>query len=142
MELNLTALIPLNSGIKLHEMRTFLSLAILLLALPNASFAAEPPRSSQRAFKGVELYSWPVDGRWHFSLCPGTNRSKTFAEISTRCHSISGVSALKANLAKLAVGESVFWSSPFPNLSVPPKAIVNDVLDFAKAHHVNLAVAK
>jgi hypothetical protein len=30
-----------------------------------------------QSMKGWELYSWPVDGEWHYTLAVGTNRGKT-----------------------------------------------------------------
>ena len=35
------------------------------------------------SMKGYELYSWPVEDEWHFTLITGTNRLKTVEEITS-----------------------------------------------------------
>ncbi|MFA5451414.1 MAG: hypothetical protein WC231_05450, partial [Dehalococcoidales bacterium] len=36
-----------------------------------------------RGFKGYELYSWPKEEKWMFTLITGTNRTKTVKELTT-----------------------------------------------------------
>jgi len=73
------------------------------------------PQSGQRlqtaALKGVELYSWRTAEGPRFALLWGTNRSKTEREIKSPTCALSGVSELKASLARLAAGELVSWSN-------------------------------
>ncbi|MEO7728445.1 MAG: hypothetical protein ABIS45_14415 [Burkholderiales bacterium] len=125
-------------------MRIALLIAIVLLALPIAGCAVKSSRNTQPLFKGVELYSWTdsATGSWQFSLCEGTNRKKALAEITHKCKAIRGVSSLKEHLAALAIGESVFWSSSYPELTFPREPIVRDLIDHAAAHQVKLLVAK
>jgi len=67
--------------------------------------------------KGWELYSWPVDGEWHFTLAPGTNRAKTVDEITAKSAArgdpalvdVVGVDALATVLGRLAPGTDVLW---------------------------------
>lgn len=115
---------------------------MFLLLLPTAARVAEPLRSTRSMFKGVELYSWTnlEDDSWRYSICEGTNRIKILVEITDGCRVFHDVPSLKAYLAGLAVGESVFWSIPYPELSLPPEPIVRDLVVDAAAHQVNLRV--
>jgi hypothetical protein len=78
--------------------------------------------------KGYELYSWPLDGEWQFVLLTGTNRLKTFAEVSSSDGVVQGVEALKGELARLPEGESVFWSAwRVAGTHMPPDGMVDAV---------------
>jgi hypothetical protein len=69
--------------------------------------------------KGYELYSWPEDSQWHFTLITGTNRNKTLEEIISNVNIISedgwvqihvvGVDAIKHVLSRLPQNEEIFW---------------------------------
>jgi hypothetical protein len=84
-----------------------------------------------RSMKGWELYSWQMQGEWHFSLVVGTNRLKTFEEISSPEVSVEGIEALKMELDKLARGEQVFWLvQRVPGAARPP----DEMLDAIHAH--------
>lgn len=61
--------------------------------------------------KGYELYSWKVKGKWHYSLLSGTNRVKSFDEITTNRTIRVGDAALKSELKNLPKGEEVFWTA-------------------------------
>jgi hypothetical protein len=85
------------------------------IATPTPTPAPPLPRS----MKGYELYSWPANGQWHFTLITGTNRLKTVEEITTgedlltadgwvRIH-VQGVDAIQAVLGRIPPGEWVFW---------------------------------
>ncbi len=119
-------------------------IAILLVGLPLSGSPTEPLRSARSMFKGVELYSWTnsVDGSALYSICQGTNRTKILVEIIDECRLFHDVPSLKAYLAGLAVGESVFWSIPYPDLALPPAAVVREIVEFAAAHQVSLFVAE
>jgi len=95
-------------------------------------------------FKGAELYSWKVSSNssWRFSLCVGTNRNKTLAEIRHKCHTMRSLSSLKTRLSKLAVGEYVMWSSPYPELMLPPDPILQEVAAHAVSQQIKLTIAK
>jgi hypothetical protein len=72
------------------------------------------------SMKGYELYSWRVKGRWHYSVIPGTNRSKDYGEITGPQSERIGIAALKAALKKLPKGETVFWmSAAHPGIEKP-----------------------
>ena len=64
--------------------------------------------------KGYELYSWLVDGHWNYSLLPGTNRLKSYGEITAPAVVRRDTAGLKAELRKLQKGEEVVWMSDAP----------------------------
>jgi hypothetical protein len=68
-------------------------------------------QNSARPMKGYELYSWKVKGRWHYSIHPGTNRAKSYEEITSREAERVGTEAIKEELKKIPKGEEVFWMS-------------------------------
>ena len=71
------------------------------------------------SMKGYELYSWPEDSQWHFTLITGTNRNKTLEEIISNANIISedgwvhihvvGVDAIKTVLSRLPQNEEILW---------------------------------
>ena len=85
----------------------------IVLAYPAASFyRGEDPRNNPvvinslrqagklitvpdnplpHSFKGYEIYSWPQDNLWHYTLITGTNRDKTVQEIITGNNTVSGL---------------------------------------------------
>jgi hypothetical protein len=77
---------------------------VLLVAL---AVSAQP----SQGMKGYELYSWKVKGRWHYTVLAGTNRAKSYEEITSPDNQRSGVAALKAELEKLPRGAELFWMS-------------------------------
>jgi hypothetical protein len=69
---------------------------IVLIALAGCAPA--------QAMKGYELYSWKVKGRWHYALLAGTNRAKSYDEITAQATARAGMAALQAELKKLPRG--------------------------------------
>jgi hypothetical protein len=64
--------------------------------------------------KGYELYSWKIKNHWYYSLLPGTNRSKSYEEITADDVVCRDAAGLKAALQKLPRGEVVVWMSDAP----------------------------
>lgn len=93
------------------------------------------------AMKGYELYSWQVEGQWHFTLITGTNREKELEEIISDENgvtpdgwvriSVQGVDAVQRLLSGLPPGEEIFWlvlrSGPPFVISLPPQEIIDTV---------------
>jgi hypothetical protein len=77
-------------------------------------------QTNQQSMKGYELYSWKIKGHWYYSLLPGTNRSKTYEEITAPERVKRGESDLKSELQKLPKGEEVFWRSDAPQGIIKP----------------------
>ena len=86
-----------------------------LTTMPSATTVDRLPHS----MKGYELYSWPEDSQWHFTLITGTNRNKTLEEIISNVNIISedgwvqihvvGVDAIKHVLSRLPQNEEILW---------------------------------
>jgi len=86
----------------------------LLIAIPASSF------SPQSAGKGYELYSWRQNGAWYYSLLPGTNRAKSYDEITSAAVARKGSKAIKKDLEKLSKGEQIFWRTDMhPGIAKP-----------------------
>src|SRR5689334_46399 len=77
---------------------------VLLVALAAMAQASQ-------AMKGYELYSWKVKGRWHYAVLAGTNRAKSYEEITSPETERPGIAALQAELKKLPRGAELFWMS-------------------------------
>jgi len=103
-------------------------------------------RSTQTAFKGMELYSWQSEnGEWQYAVLVGTNRNKTLDEIQAALLDLHDV---KVAIAQLAVGESLFWmnsvydtsSGQTVNLPFPPDKVINELKEFAREKQVDLFI--
>ena len=91
--------------------------------------------------KGYELYSWKSRGEWYFSLLIGTNRLKTFSEVSSPKIRVRGVRALKARLNQLAASEELTWSAGLVSRTVlPPEQIVDEVKRYCERRGIVLRV--
>ena len=69
--------------------------ASLLFGCCQASLAQSRDATLPHSMKGYELYSWKSRGEWLFSLLIGTNRLKTFREVSSRKIRVPGVRAAR-----------------------------------------------
>ena len=102
-------------------------------------------RLNEKAFKGIELYSYQnEDGDWAFSVLPGTNRAKFIEEGKSGSLDLD---QLEECFCKLAVGEHVFWmdlsktvqeESEKATFPFPPNALVQQVLDLANNCEIEL----
>jgi len=108
------------------------------------------------SMKGWELYSWPAGNDWHYSIMVGTNRTKTYAEVtstetsSVHLISVIGIDTLKIVLAKFPEDEYITWigtgwlqsswSGDYGNLQLPPKNIIDQVTLYCNQKKLNLQV--
>ena len=99
-------------------MRRQIIAVVLALVAARAACAQE----SQAGMKGYELYSWKSRGKWHYSLLAGTNRSKTYDEITSGKTVLVGDTALERELKKLGRGHEVFWHADAPSSVEMPRA--------------------
>jgi hypothetical protein len=129
-----------------HGFFTLLVILFLFSLVSCDSSEGELTRSTEKAFKGMELYSWQGDdGQWSYAILFGTNRIKSSDEVLSHPLDIEGV---KEGLCKLAPGEQVFWRSGEWSLSngeeldleTPPQEIVNQVIDHAADCDVDLFI--
>jgi hypothetical protein len=112
-----------------------------------------------RSMKGYELYSWPEDSQWHFTLITGTNRNKTLEEIISNEDFISeagwiqiqvvGVDAIKAVLNRVPKNEFIVWlagirSELAPqssvNITLPEKPTIDTIKESAEGLSLNLQI--
>ena len=105
------------------------------------SAALAPEASPTRSMKGYELYSWQMQGQWTFALVVGTNRIKTYDEISAPEVHVQGLEALKRELDKLPRGEQVLWTAHrVPNTALPPDEIVDDIQAHCRQRGIQLEI--
>src|SRR5207237_5443923 len=120
---------------------TIMAVASLLLGCCQASLAQSRDATLPHSMKGYELYSWKSRGEWHFSLLIGTNRLKTFSEVSSPKVRVRGVRALKGRLNQLAGGEELTWSAGLvPRTVLPPEEIVDEVKSYCEKRGIVLRV--
>lgn len=117
-----------------------------LTTMPSATTVDKLPHS----MKGYELYSWPEDSQWHFTLITGTNRNKTLEEIISNANIISedgwvhihvvGIDAIKTVLSRLPQNEEILWlarlrSEQTPqggvNITLPTGLIIDTIKEHA-----------
>jgi hypothetical protein len=96
---------------------------------------------SLTSMKGWELYSWQQQYEWYFALVIGTNRVKTFEEISSDTVAAAGVEALRVKLRQLAENQSVFWTAHrVPNTIMPPTEIIDQVKAYCDSCGLSLSI--
>jgi len=103
------------------------------------------------SMKGWELYSWPIDSKWKYSLLIGTNVFKTYEQITNNPLSVIGEDSLKVVLSKLPAGEEIFWKGPVwlgiylqsnPRiLTLPPRSIQIEIKEFCDNKNLKLYIA-
>jgi len=71
-------------------------------------------QKKQAPMKGYQLFTWHEKGHWHYSLLPGTNRERTYEEITAPATVITGTSAFESELKRLPKGTEVLWHSDAP----------------------------
>ena len=90
---------------------TILGLLTAAAFLTGACAAQSPSSSTRRelSFKGIELYSWRAeDGKWSYSLQPGTNRRKLKSEVQAAPLTLE---QLEAEIGKLPELETLLWGN-------------------------------
>jgi len=100
-----------------------------------------PEDSPVRTLKGYELYSWQIEGDWYFALVLGTNRLKTYDEITSVDMRVQGIEALKRELDQLPTGERVLWSTRhIPDMTLPPDEIIDEASAYCEQIGVQLEI--
>ena len=75
-------------SVSLNYVVAILFIIIFAVACTKKESGAQPILSEfdldtislSKSFKGWELYSWPVNNNWYYSLLNGTNRNKFCSE--------------------------------------------------------------
>ena len=108
---------------------------ILLVSLLGCRSQIDPAHRATLAgsMKGYELYSWQEGEHWYYSLLPGTNRIKSFDEISVEEVRLPDSEALMMELGRLPPGEWVYWTSQrVPGTGLPAGEILAQVRDYCE----------
>jgi len=89
------------------------------------------------SMKGWELYSWPVRDEWDYSILVGTNRIKSYDEVTNNKIIVTGKDSLKMVLNKFPENENIFWigrgwlescwGGNYGDLSLPDTVIINEI---------------
>jgi hypothetical protein len=123
-------------------MKTILIVLLSFMSTLLVTPAQSQERPSQKAFKGMELYSWKdTNGDWVFALLPGTNRLKAEAEAKKKETQIPGADELGKHFLRLAEGEQVFWfHRDLKGFSYPDEKMIDEIASLAKKAKVELHV--
>ncbi|MBN1316442.1 MAG: hypothetical protein JXA42_13285 [Anaerolineales bacterium] len=122
----------------------FFSILLLFLSVLLAGCKEETNEKPEldRSMKGYELYSWQDGEQWCFSLLMGTNRIKTYDEVTSLDVRIQGVDALLEELDRLPRGESLFWTSGLvPGTRLPSDDIIAAVKETCQEGGIQLEIS-
>lgn len=102
------------------------------------------------SMKGWELYSWPNGNDWNYSILGGTNRTKSYKEVTTNTFIVAGKDSLKMLLDKIPDNEFIFWagtgwlencwSGDYGNFSLPDSNTVNEIKEYCIQKKLNLTI--
>jgi len=129
-------------------MRLFSGSALLVILLATlagcrAQIDPAPQATLAGSMKGYELYSWQSGERWYYSLLPGTNRIKSFAEISAENVRLPDTEALMMELGRLPAGEWVYWTTQrVPGTGLPAGEILAQVMDYCEQSGLLLEIER
>jgi VCBS repeat-containing protein len=124
------------------------AVAVLLAAIfltacvpvPDTGDAAMSAK--EKSMKGYELYSWQADGAWHYALVVGTNRLKTFDEITSPSVAVKSLDELRSQLARLARGEEIVWTTwTDDRLTLPPQPVIDEIAKACQELSLTLTIA-
>lgn len=107
--------------------------------------------SFSHLMKGWELYSWPNGNDWNYSILLGTNRAKSYLEVTTNQLVVYGKDSLKMLLDKFPAGEYLFWagkgwlgnswSDNFGYLALPDNATKLEIENYCIQRKIVLSIA-
>lgn len=95
--------------------------------------------------KGWELYSWPEGNDWKYSILPGTNRAKSYKEVTANKTTVAGKDSLKLMLDQFPANEYISWivrvQGDGGNLALPDQATIDEIKNYASQKELELHVA-
>jgi hypothetical protein len=101
--------------------------------------------------KGWELYSWPNGNDWNYSILVGTNRTKSYNEVTTNKIVVCGKDSLKMLLDKLPENEYIFWigeewlkscwGNDYGDLSLPDNKTINEIKTYCEGKKLVLGIS-
>ncbi len=102
------------------------------------------------SMKGWELYSWPNGNRWNYSILIGTNRLKSYEEVTTNEIVVTCKDSLKMILDKFPADEWITWIGPnwlkrcwldnINDLSLPPQEILDEIKQYCTNKNITLQI--
>ena len=134
----------------------FIVVVSLILSACDSSVSTSNPSEIvttplPHSMKGYELYSWPENNQWHFTLITGTNRIKSLEEIISSEDTVTsdgwvkistqGVDSIQNILNGLPQHEEIFWVSKqwlkqaqiqADQITLPPQEIIDVVQEHCK----------
>lgn len=118
---------------------------------------SELPEKFPGAMKGFELVSWQKDGVWWYTLVTGTNRQKSFEELTSPQSWIipnvylkvttDSLVDLKSILQRLPSGSEVIWGGmelsgevekDIPYFTYPPVEILAELTSICEKYEIQL----
>ena len=106
---------------------------------PSAGHGAVVTADEKVSMKGMELYSWQVNGEWRYVICNGTNRLKTASEIISPTTFLQSIVAVEAAFHALPKHEQVIWMNPSP-FTYPPRSEIDKIKEAASRAGVRLTM--
>jgi len=121
--------------------RRLINLTIVLLSVAFPAFAKRP---IEKAFKGIEMYSWKDDnGKWRFRIMNGTNRQKTEEWIKMSAQDTVFMNDLQSSFIKLAKGQEVYWfHKGIEGFMYPPESYMYQIEAIAKKFDIKISRGK
>ncbi|MBA3675669.1 MAG: hypothetical protein H0W75_12075 [Chitinophagaceae bacterium] len=146
--------------INLPSIFTFLCSAFLFAACSHPKKPATTTGFDNlivtHSMKGWELYSWPEGNIWKFSFLKGTNRLKTYSEVTSpggtgKLVTVSGVDSANMVLDKFPAAENILligqgwlqntWRGQYGNLQLPPQSAIDELRSFSARKGLTFTVA-
>ncbi len=107
--------------------------------------------SFDHSMKGWELYSWPNGNDYNYSILMGTNRAKSYEEITSNKIIVFGKSSLKMLLDKFPAEENIFWfgkkwiersgNNNYEFFAMPGNETINEIKEYCTQKKLTLIVS-
>ena len=102
------------------------------------------------SMKGWELYSWPRGDDWNYSILIGTDRLKSYEEVTTNDVIVTGKDSLKIVLDKFLKNELIIWigrgwlercwGDNIHDLTLPPQGTIDEIKEYCKNNYLTLEI--
>jgi hypothetical protein len=149
-----------------HVKLLLLTFVLVVLLLSSCSSARQPAtvpppvRSLPSSPKGYELYGWRMGGEWYFTLITGTNRVKTYEEVTGGENvvedawvkvTVKGTHDLEAVLEQVPTDTLVLWVGPRQlrlsgakpgGLAMPPRRMARDIASYCEEAGIQLEMGR
>ncbi|MDD2773637.1 MAG: hypothetical protein PHP45_08065 [Elusimicrobiales bacterium] len=107
----------------------------------KSSLSEDSAIGMSRSMKGYELYSWKAGEEWKFALLEGTNRLKTYGEITASPNAAIGADGATVQLSALASGEQIFWNlRRIEGFSLPTDEIIAKITAYCQKRGLLLEI--